>query len=773
MRITLIIFFLVICAHGQTILINEFMSKNDLNIQDEDGDFADWIELYNTTSSTINLLNYHLSDDNNNLSKWTFPEIIILPHSYLLVFASDKNRLDTNELHTNFKISSSGEALYLVNNLGVIIDETNSIYLSSNESYARIIDGDTRWITTNTPTPNSSNKFNSGVYNSHPSGFYDNSFQLELIKLNNNQQIYYTLNGEIPTANSHLYTSPIDINNNSQTSYSISGIPTTPQSGPVELYDFIWHEPNSVYKCNVIRYAAFDGKKRQSEIYSKTYFIDPEINTKYEMPIVSLITDSINLFDYNSGIYIPGQRFDEYDWAATPQGNYLYSGDMWERDVHVSYFRNKNGLDFETDAGMRMRGYSSLRYPQKSFTMYFRSEYGMNELNYPILNNPEVEKYKRVVFRNSGNDFPSTHFRDAMLQEIINSMDLEKQDFQPTVTFINGEYWGIYNLREKYDRYYFKYKYNMPEDSINVLGVCGTVEEGDNSDYMNLYNFVVQNDLFTTQNYDFVSQKLDINSFIDYQIAQIYFANQDWPCSNYKLWKDNSPNSKWRFLIYDLDLTFNMDGGNVPSTQSMERATREDVCKCSNLIFRKLLLNNTFKDLFLSKFAFHLEHTFNENRITNIIDEFEALYSNEMEEHIDRWSYPSSKEYWENEVENLRIFAKERPCYMTDNIMSFFQLSSFDFECMNNNLASTSNLVVGPNPNEGNFFILNNSDVDIINATITINYINGQEVYKEKNINLMKKERKYFNLSHLSYKMYVLNIVSANYSEQIKIIISN
>ena len=114
-------------VNAQQVFINEIQSSNDSVFADCESTFPDWIELYNTTSSTINLLNYHLSDDNNNLSKWTFPEIIILPHSYLLVFASDKNRLDTNELHTNFKISSSGEALYLVNNLGVIIDETNSI----------------------------------------------------------------------------------------------------------------------------------------------------------------------------------------------------------------------------------------------------------------------------------------------------------------------------------------------------------------------------------------------------------------------------------------------------------------------------------------------------------------------------------------------------------------------------------------------------------------------------------------------------------------------
>ena len=151
-KLIIIIFFLsVISVNGQSLIINEFLTNNGSTIQDEDGDFSDWIELYNTTNSTVNLLNYSLSDDINNLNKWVFPEITLLPHSYLLVFASNKNRLDTTELHTNFKISSSGEELYLSNNNGAIVDQTNSVYLSTDESYGRIPDGDTSWSVINNP----------------------------------------------------------------------------------------------------------------------------------------------------------------------------------------------------------------------------------------------------------------------------------------------------------------------------------------------------------------------------------------------------------------------------------------------------------------------------------------------------------------------------------------------------------------------------------------------------------------------------------------------
>lgn len=772
--LTILFFFLSINhVNGQNVMINEFMATNSTTIEDQDGDFSDWIELYNTTNSTISLLNYSFSDDSNNLNKWIFPEISISQHGYLLVFASNKNILDTTELHTNFKISASGEELYLSNNLGVLINQTNSINLSSDESYARTIDGGPTWIVTNTPTPDSSNIFNTGVYNSHSSGFYNNSFDLELVKLNNNQQIHYTLNGEIPTINSYVYTNPINISNNSQTPYSISSIPTTPLSGPSRLYDFIWQFPNSVYKCNVVRYAAFEQEILQGKIYSKTYFVDPGINYKYEIPIISIITDSLNLFDYDTGIYIPGKRFDEDGFNWWPVGNYHNRGLLWERDIHITLLDHSGGIGFETNAGMRMKGYGSASNPQKSFNVYFREEYGINNISYPIFNNPQTEKYKRFTLRNSGNDFIYSHFKDAMLQDVMSVMDLEKQDFKPSILFINGEYWGIHNIREKYDKYYFKYKYGIDENEINILGICGMPEEGSNLDYNNLIDFIEQNDLSISANYSHVMNNIDINNFIDFQIAEIYFANYDWPCNNFKIWKDNQPDSKWRFLIYDLDLSFGYSANSSVSTASMEHATSVESfwphCDCSNVLLRKLLENEDFKNLFISKFADHLHTTFDVDRITGIIYEFEYTYENIIEEHINRWKYPATVSDWENEIAILKDFAINRSCNMTNNLMSFFNLTNFDFDCFVESDES-NRLIVEPIPNNGNFFVSIN-DLNITNSTITIINIHGQVLYNENSIDLMKGEKKHFDLSNLSIGTYILQIISNNYFGQKKIIL--
>lgn len=773
-----LVLFAQITLFSQDIVINEIVSSNSSIIQDCDGDFSDWIELYNLNDYSINLEGYGLSDNINSIGKWVFPDVNLAAHGYLLIFASGKDKIQNNVMHTNFKISQSGEPVILSSNDGEILSETEAISLPTDNSYACITDGNNKMIITSSVTPNSSNIIAEGVYCSHPSGFYTESFELELISINNEHQIYYTLNGEKTTINSTLYTTSITIENNSNTPSSFSAIPTTPLSGPYPLSNFIWKEPVQVYKCNIIRYATFKNGVLHGDVYTNSYFVDPEIAERYEFPVISLVTDSLNLFDYDTGIYIPGKRFDENGFNWWPEGNYHNRGDMWERDVHITYFKDSGEIAFETKAGMRMRGYGSAANPKKTFGLYFRSEYGMSNIEYPVFNSSEAEKYKRLIFRNSGNDFLYTHFRDAMLQRVLSNMNLELQDFQPVIVFINGEYWGYHNMREKYDKYYFKYKYGITEEEINILGICGSVEEGDNTDYIQLLNYVEQNDLTIAEKYAFVSDRLDIDNFIDFQIAEIYFANYDWPCNNFKIWKDNNSDSRWRFLIYDLDSSFGYDELSTYFTHSMEHATNTEnswpYCECSNVLFRRLLTNDQFKEQFLGRFADCLRNTFNIDRVTGIIDEFESLYTNEVEEHIDRWNYPLSMEYWENEVEKLREFATKRPCYMTSNITTFFDLSEYEFVCSydDNSLANNEILLL-PNPNSGQFSLYNNSTKEIENGKVKLVNSIGQVVFVQQNISIAKNDQYYFRLNNQAEGVYILIFEYNNKLTSKKIVITS
>lgn len=759
LKLLLVALFLPVLAFTQDVVINEICSSNQTIITDAYDEFSDWIELYNNSNSTIDLKNFGLSDDVNEPRKWIFPQIEIKPKSYLLVFASKKNEKIGEELHTNFKINSSGETLILTNYQSIEIDLVESISIPNNQSFARISDGNQNWKIRNTPTPNASNQLNTEVDCSHPSGFYNTEFQLKLSTSNLNHKIFYTTNGSIPTAQSLIYTSPISINSKPENEYTFSQIPTTPLSGSSVLDDFVWQQPEAVQTSFVIRFAAFENGEIQTPIITKNYFIEPNFEERYKFPVVFITTDSLNLFGFENGIYVPGKRFADNGFIHFPEGNYLNEGSDWERDVHISYFENDGTLGFETNSGIRMHGNGSASYPQKSFKIYFRNEYGQNEIDYPIFPNSNNQKFKRLLFRNGGNDFLKTHFKDALLQNIISDLDIELQAFQPSVVFINGEYWGLHNIREKYDRFHFQYNFGLDKDSINVLKIDGRIEEGSNKDYLNLIDFVNENDLSIEANYDFIKSKIDLANFIDFQIAEIYFANYDWPCNNFKIWKSNDSKAKWRYAIYDLDYSFGHDSKSNYTINSLEHATSESNdwphCQISNTIFRNLLKNKNFELQFLNRFSFCLKNTFNANQIIGKIDDFKTLYESEIEEHISRWHYPNSIENWKAEIDILKEFARERPCFMADQIISFFELSEFDFDC-ENVIGRENRLTIFPNPSNGNFTISNNNFEKIENAQLTIFNYNGQIIFNEENISIRKNEDLSIETNLLPFGVYVL-----------------
>jgi hypothetical protein len=190
------------------------------------------------------------------------------------------------------------------------------------------------------------------------------------------------------------------------------------------------------------------------KIIHKHFFIGDELYERYNFPVFSLVTDSLNLFQYDTGIYIPGVKFEEIGWQWYPYGNYRERGRDWERISHISFFEENRNLIFETNSGIRVRGSGSACNPQKSLGIYFRNEYGVNKIDYQIFEDSNVQFFKRLILRSSGNDMLKTHFRDAVLTELLKPLDLELQNFRPAILFINGEYWGIHGIREKLDEYY-------------------------------------------------------------------------------------------------------------------------------------------------------------------------------------------------------------------------------------------------------------------------------------------------------------------------------
>jgi hypothetical protein len=441
-------------SFGQSLVINEFMSSNSETIQDWQGDFPDWIELYNPGSEPINLEGFGLSDKLSDTAIWNFPSIIINPDTFLLVFASDKDTIIDDELHTNFKISQEGEDLVLFSPEDAQLHHIAPVFVPKDNSFSCIPDGDKDRMKMSFPTPGLYNKEIYLINSSHHSGFYRDAVSLQLSSSNSNTEIRYTLDGSLPNPGSRLYLTEIILDITNYESPPISQIPTTPLEGPWQLEQFIWKEPLNVKKAHIIRYALFSEGERVSQNYTQTFFIGDELYERYNFPVFSLVTDSLNLFQYDTGIYIPGVKFEEIGWQWYPYGNYRERGRDWERISHISFFEENRNLIFETNSGIRVRGSGSACNPQKSLGIYFRNEYGVNKIDYQIFEDSNVQFFKRLILRSSGNDMLKTHFRDAVLTELLKPLDLELQNFRPAILFINGEYWGIHGIREKLDEYY-------------------------------------------------------------------------------------------------------------------------------------------------------------------------------------------------------------------------------------------------------------------------------------------------------------------------------
>ncbi|PID88945.1 MAG: hypothetical protein CSB02_00050 [Bacteroidia bacterium] len=357
-----------------------------------------------------------------------------------------------------------------------------------------------------------------------------------------------------------------------------------------------------------------------------------------------------------------------------------------------------------------------------------------------------------------------TIIRDVLAQDISSALDIDYQDFQPAVVFVNGEYWGIHTIRDRIDERYIEYTYHIDKDSVEFL-------EGSNIHY--LTNFIENNSLEYSHNYNYIATQIDIPNYIDYTIAELFFNNYDWPGNNMKLWR-KIPDGKWRWVFYDIDAGFGNENYNM-----LLHATNTDSALVgpnpphSTFLFRSLLQNETFKTAFITRYAEILNTYFDTSFMINKLDSIQNVYSPEIPVHADRWHYPNSLNQWEEDVESdLLTFLKNRPCIVREQIMSFFQLTSFDFECETklDERPGLGQLVLAPNPNNGRFFLLN-TGAYIADATITITSANGQEVYKESGVDIMTNQKKHFDLSGFAQNIYLLQVVANDFSEQKKIII--
>lgn len=747
---------------SQNLQLNEVVSQNYNGLESFEGKNEDWIEVYNNSTDTIQLQNYFLSDDEFELQKWQFPSLEIYPNSFLVIFASNEN-LFSPELHTNFKLSSEGEKLFLSENN--IIDYISIPNLNAGLSFGRKNEQSNEWSILDIPSPKTTNAKANKLNFSHESGFYGEDFYLNIERLRPNHTIYYTLDGSEPTENSLVFNDSLFVEDRSYLPNGISEIRTSPIEN---IYYHNWLKPEkNTQKSTSLKLASFDENgRRTSAFYSKNYFV--EIN-KNRFKTIALQVDSNDLFSYRNGIYVPGENLNTEELNGT--GNYFLDRAV---NANISIINQNNQLILDANGEIKIQGKATRASAQKSLKVYAKEKHGNKYFNAAIISENAGEQYKRFVIRNTQGAPTKSFLSDELAIEIIKDLNIDYSNYEFCEMYLNGEYWGIHSLRDKFDDHYFNIKYGYKKEQINIAEPdLSTAITGDVSELVLLRDFLENNSLNSKTDYEFVSKIIDIESYIDYLCAEMFLNNFDWPGNNSKLWKANIPGSKWRFLFYDLDDTFGAVKRNMleHSTEINSESWRN--APKYTLLFRKLLENESFNAQFISRFQTLLETTFSSENTFKALDKILAILDPEIQKNIDRWDFPYSKNDWHTTVDKeITRFLEERPCIVAKQIKSFFELETQATKC-NNKVEKNLELKISPNPNNGNFKL--EIIAENISTLVDFYIIDSRGIVTQKNYLVLYKDNsieiKNLRLPNGVYFIKVLN--KGKYFGVQKFIISN
>ena len=488
---------------------------------------------------------------------------------------------------------------------------------------------------------------------SQESGFYPNDFTLTLTS-SDNSKIFYTTDGSDPTSSktAQEYSGPIQVKDRSNEPNIYSDYAEDENSAiSVSRGTGYKKPPFLVEKGMVVRAAAKNGQNF-GKIHEKSYFVTTGQLAQYkEFTVISLVTNPDNLFDPDKGIYVTGTQYINWKnsgsfnpakspWDVDNVCNYFSSGSDWEREASIAIFENGK-VTIEQNVGIRIKGSSTRNVQQKNFNVYAREKYGNKKIksstlfpdNYDI-NGKQITEYDSICFRSISEEVRT---RDQFSLRLIKDRELQTTyAMKNSVLFLNGEFWGMYVITEKFSDQFFNSHYGIPKDDIVFLKE-EDVKKGSQDEYTNLDNFMdlySKKDLSDTKNYQDVCDLFDIDSFIDHYATNLYLVTFDWPNHNYGLWKNNGDkidgndfsDGKWRFMTYDLDYTLGAtyaDFGGVEGYQydTFKHMDKAKIDPPTNL-FVALLKNEEFKKKFKSVFEDFANNVMSLDKANPIIQEF-------------------------------------------------------------------------------------------------------------------------------------------------------
>ncbi len=636
------------------IVINEFLASNQTaNTDPQFKEFSDWIELYNRAYGAVDLSGYYVTDNLDAPLKWRIPDGTRIPGAgFLLLWADGRN----TGLHMSFKLEKGGEQLGLYTPEGVPVDTLSFGAQQDDLSYGRLGNDANRWSFFSPPSPGAVNDSQDSVevtpqpIFSITGGFYRG---IQMLRFQNSGQIdiYYSLDGTPPDDSALRYQAPIALN-----------------------------------ATTAVRAIGYKRGAAPSDVVTHTYFINEPVN----LPFISIVTDPANFFSDERGIYVTGTNGRD-SYCDSTISNVKQD---WERPVNIELYEIDGSLGFNQPAGVKIHGGCSRhRYPQRALALFARQVYGKGSFEYQLFPDKDIDRFESFILRCSGDDQVHTFFRDALSQTVlVEYMDVDVQAYRPAVLFINGRYWGIHNIREKINEHYIAGNFGIDPDEVNLLGGNSVVLLGTDSGYAAMVSYANTHNMADPKHYEVVKAQIDIDQYIDYMIGHIYLAERDWPSNNVKYWRaDSGPLARWRWINYDMDQS--LDLGWVEEDM-IERTTTASGTgwpnsEWSTRLFRNLLNNEGFRNEFVQRYAYHMNTTFHPDRLLRLIDQFQGRLAPEIPRHITRWGGQkdpdaletwirptfNSVAAWEQNVDEMRRFAVERPAATTRHFLDHFGLS--------------------------------------------------------------------------------------------------
>ena len=698
-----------------------------------------WVELYNPSNYQVDLGEYTISSSDGEL--YEFPkETSIGAGKYLVVGLLVNNQ---EKYCVNTDVDFVGlKALILQRNNGSIVDMINIPLLRNAESYGRPKDGILQFQYLS-PTKGETNNKAIAIAKEYPvfltpSGFYENGFELE-ITVSEGHRIYFTTDGSIPNTNSELYTSPIHIEDASsranvlsmRTDISISTV-NTPKT--------------KIDKASIIRAIAVDDSGKSSDVVSATYFIGFDSKSGYnDIGVICIYTDFDNLFDYWKGIYVNGVTYDEFlirDTDTWIMANYWQN---WDCNAFIQYYEPNKVVSYTGDIKLGTFNDIRLDMSQKSLELANLT----SDIMYSSLGKL-MGKDSNSLILSSGRYDTILKVRNTLIQKLMKDRAVLTHESEPCVVFLNGEYWGVYNIQPDISNEYIESVYSVSSDNVVLIHNGYAENQMDQVLYDGLCSYMSEHNLALEDEYAYVQSIIDIQSLIDCYCCHIYTANSEWLSGNYYMWRSRDMGTsqyedcKWRFIMYETDNSCGISNLSGYTMNSFLRQAYDD-----DVLFSALIVNSQFKEQFVNTFMDMANETFNRNKVQSILDEVIENYRLPAVASNKRFFGSTTIESYMSLTEDIQIFFNNRDEYIFEYLRQEFGMSGklVNVEIVNENMETgvVRLNTIQPNFDEvgvwrGRYF----SDYNLQVVAIPLSgyqlecwYINGERVERNNGINTL------------------------------------